>query len=224
MTWQRTKTAVGILSGTILVGALAGCATGTTSGDAPDPEVTLTAGPAPATDSPMPPAEPSDPPDDDETADPSMWEVDDGEVGPIEVGDDFRDTLAELGDDWQNDEQCAYMAWWNAPDGSYLVSFHHDDAADETGIIEVSVELTGDAADGPRTEHGVGLGSTRDEVMAAYPDAMDVPATIGGGSYLKVADDDVDDGALFFEFAEGADTVGAMAVSAADEPAYEACA
>src|SRR5690606_279737 len=104
---------------------------------------------------------------------------------PIEAGGDFAATLSELPDSWRNDENCIWTAWWNADDRSYSANFARGTTAETDPIVLVSVS----AADpitpgvGPRTTEGLGIGSSRDEVLAQYPDAVEGDAQIGEGSW-----------------------------------------
>lgn len=225
MSITRAPAALGIAASVVLIGALTGCSTDTEPTDEPDPATQEpSSDPAPTSDpSEASSTDPSDEPDDD-MSDPAAWVIDDGEIGPLELGDDFAETLGELPSDWANDEQCAYLAYWNAPEGTYLISFRHDEMSEDGSIVAASVESWEHEPAGPRTEDGLGVGSTRDEVTAAHPNAEEVTAPIGGGTFLKVPADDADEGALFFEFAEGGDVVTTVSVTTADVPAYEPCA
>ncbi|WP_156760788.1 hypothetical protein [Microbacterium karelineae] len=221
MTITRAPRTLAILAGAILAGALTGCSTGAEPADEPEPG-TEEPSEAPV-DSEEPSEEPSEMPGAD-PADPGTWIIADGRIGPIEIGADFSETLGALPDDWVNDEQCPYMAYWNAPEGTYLVSFRHDEMSDDGSVVAATVETWETEQAGPQTADGLGVGSTRDDVAAVHPDAEEVPAPIGGGIFLAVAAGDPDDGALFFEFAEDGDTVTTVTVTTDDVPAYEPCA
>ncbi|WP_345546493.1 hypothetical protein [Microbacterium jejuense] len=72
------------------------------------------------------------------------------------------------------------------------------------------------AADGPRTADGIGVGSTVDEVRAAYPDVTEVPDAIGPSIiHLKV-------GRIFFTYRE-TPVITSVTVTTADAPPYEVC-
>ncbi|MER7798075.1 hypothetical protein [Microbacterium sp. NPDC096154] len=213
--------------------ALAGCASAGPGGattapaqDPPSPNPPSVTSPPPA--APTPSSAPSRADDDEDASDPSTWEIEDGEVGPIEIGEDFAETLAELpAQGWTNDPACAWVAFWNAPAGAYTLSFARSPQGD-TGPVEAIAIEWGPAQPprtGPRTDDsGVGLGSTRDEVLAAFPAAQAQPSTIEGREFLRVSDDDQDDGTLFFEYVDGQDGAQSVVLTTADEPAYEACA
>lgn len=202
-----------LIIGVLAVAAAAGCATAI-SGPSP----------APSEPDPTPPTATTEPPvatNGSDSADPASWIIEDGELGPIELGDDFDETLAELPDDWAPVEGCEAVASWNGDEEFGVFFVRGEQGTIETVVVEGGL---GDPAGGPRTEGGIGLGSTRDEVRSAYPTSEEVPATIGGATYLRYADDDPDDGAAFFEIAEGDDRVSTIALTTRDEPPYEPCA
>ncbi|GAA3645046.1 hypothetical protein [Microbacterium marinilacus] len=203
------------------------------AGCAPSAEPVETSS-APAQDAPTPtettpaPTGTSAPPVQEDVADPSTWQIEDGEIGPLEIGEDFDETLAELSaGDWTNDEACGWTAYWNAPDGAFTVWFARDEQTDPGPIETIAVEWGPDAPTGvgPRTEDGdVGLGSTRDEVRAVYPQAEELSSGMDGRVFLWVSDDDPEDGALFFEYLEGQDAAQSVVLTREDEPPYEVCA
>lgn len=167
---------------------------------------------------------PTDPPvsaDDEDVTDPATWVIDDGVLGPIRLGAAFDDTLDELPEGWDAVPGCEGVAAWAGEDAGFDVYFVDGSAGIESIVVEGTL---GDPAGGPRTPVGVGLGSTRDEVLAAYPTASDVPATVGDATYLRLTDDDPSDGAAFFEVPAGDDRVASIALAVRDEPPYEPCA
>lgn len=211
----RKRTGIPLILAAALVASLAGCST-TPEGLAPAHE-SLT--PSAIEDSTSP--TPTDPPvsaDDQDPADPTTWVIDHGAVGLIALGDDYADTVGRLGDGWS--ETCEGLTAWGEPDLQlYFV-------AGADGAIEtISVEgVIGDPSGGPRTPDGIGLGSTRDEVRAAYPTVEEVTPSIGDGTYLRLNVDDSGDGGRFFEFPAGDDRVAAITLTTRDEPPYEPCA
>lgn len=221
-----TRIRGGIAVTGVLALAVAGCASTGDPADTADPTSASPTETAPPSQTPStPPPTPTTPGQDaEDPADPATWEIEDGELGPIELGDDFDEVVAALPGDWVNDDSCAWVAYWSAPDGSYLVSFQRD--AEGAGpVIAATVESLSDRSGiGPRTEDGLGVGATREEVLAVYPDAVEVDSPIEGISFLRIDDDDAADGSLFFQYSEGEDGAERVAVTTLETPAYEACA
>lgn len=201
---------------------LAGCATAD-----PAPEATASQ-PPPSEPSPTSSAQPSQPepspaPSTIDLDDPSTWLIDGTGIGPIEAGGDFATTLAELPDSWRNDENCLWTAWWNAEDGSYNANFVRGTTAETDPIVLVSVSAADPVAPGagPRTAEGLGIGSSRAEVLAQYPEAVEGEAQIGEGAWLSVP---ADEATMFFEFyAPGSDQANAVTVTTLEQPPYEVC-
>ena len=199
----------------LLAGALALVLTGcSTTGDPAPPEPQWT--PLPSATPSSEPAEPG--PD---AAEPGTWAISDTGIGPIEVGGDFAATLEEL-PDWSSPQQCEWTAAWSA-EGEYMIYFAHPD---EGGPIDVvSVTAMPDAVPagaGPRTVDDLGVGSTKEDVLAAHPDAEEGEAAIGDGStWLAVQDGE---GRIFFEYGPQAQKADAVTVTDGQEPPYEVCA
>lgn len=178
----------------------------------PLPSVAPSSGPAQSPDEQGPDA-----------ADPSTWSLSGDAVGPIELGGDFAATLEEL-PEWSSPQQCEWTASWSA-DGDYMIFFAHPDDGEQASIDLISVSAVPDAIPagaGPRTADDLGLGSTREEVLASHPDAEEGEAAIGDGStWVAVPDGD---GRIFFEYAPDAAEADAVTVTDGDEPPYEVCA
>ncbi|KQY97030.1 hypothetical protein B5M43_005110 [Microbacterium sp. MEC084] len=227
MILHRRRTAAGAGALLALAVTLAACATPTGGAGG----VTPSASAAPSAEPSVAPSPSGSPADDDaeeDLSDPGSWEIEDGEVGPIEIGEDFAEALGELPPDaWLNEDRCAWTAFWNEPGGAYMVWFSRDAQTDAGPVQTVAVEWGPDriADVGPRVDDtGIGLGSTRDEVLAAFPGAEETPSAIEGRSFLRIADDEPDDGTLFFEFLEGQEGAQAVVLTTAAEPSYEVCA
>lgn len=213
---MRTTSFTATVAILIAAGMLVGC-TPTTSRPTPsaDPTDTTTQEP-----SPTPTSSPTVDP-----ADPATWTITDEGVGPIEIGGDLATTLGALADDWTNDtENCAWTAWWSSADGAYGISMVRGTESDSAPIREVSVYTASEApvaVDGPRTADGLGIGATEAEVLAAYPDAQQGTAQIGGGSWIRLAG--TGQAHVFFEYREGIDAASDVVVTTGAEPSYEVC-
>lgn len=152
---------------------------------------------------------------------PATWEIEPDELGPISIGDDFDATVAALPGDWVNDRRCAWVSYWSAPDGGYLVSFQRAPGA-AGSVTGAAVEsLARRSSAGPRTADGLGIGASRAEVLAAHDDAQDVDAA-DGRTFLRVPGDH--DTALFFEYVDGENGARSVAVTSGEPPVQEACA
>lgn len=201
----------------IALGVLAGCA------PSPAPATESSPSPAPSTPTSTPSATPtpsSDPVAD--SADPSTWTISDSAVGPIELGGDFDSTLASLPAPWSSDaESCSYSAWWRQPEGLYGMYFFRSNESDTAPIKEVAVYGLASPDGGPKTAEGLGAGSTRADVLAAYPDAEEGTAEIGTESWLRLPSSG--DAHVFFQFPEGQDIARGVVVTTDAEPAYEVC-
>ncbi len=157
--------------------------------------------------------------------DPSTWLISELGVGPVEIGGDFASTLAGLPDTWTNDqENCAWTAWLNVPEAGYGVAFVRGPESETAPISEISVYDSGEGkpTDGaPATAEGLGLGASKDEILAEYPGAEEGTAQIGGGTWLELPSDGP--AHVFFEFREGETTASDVVVTTRSEPSYEVC-
>ncbi|MGF6821406.1 hypothetical protein M2317_000292 [Microbacterium sp. ZKA21] len=206
--------AVMLLSATLLTA----CAT-----PANGPEQTPTSSePAPSESaSPSPSASGPDEPDPD---DPSSWLVSAEGIGPVLIGGDFDATLADLPTTWTSDgAACPWAAFWNAPDTSFSMHFVRGAEDQSEPISDISASTMADSVSGPvgpETADGLGVGATRDEILAVYPDAEEGSASIDG-EWIRVPSES--DGQIFFQFLTGADRAWAVTVTTRDEPSYEVC-
>lgn len=200
----------------ILVATLTGCAPASTEGG---PTSSPSSAPSPSA---TPSVEPSIEPD---PADPSTWIISGEGVGPIDIGGDLAATLAALPQEWTNDaENCAWTAWLKDESVDYGVYFVRGTESDSAPIGEISVyeQMQGQGATGaPTTAEGLGLGATKDEILAAYPDAQQGTPQIGDGIWIMVPGDA--EAHVFFEFREDSDTAWDITVTTRSEPSYEVC-
>lgn len=213
-----TRIAAGLASAALAI-SLAACAGGAPS---PGASTSTPASSAPATPTPSPETPTSTPAEPTPVADDlSTWIVSPTAMGPIALGDDFAATTQRL-QDWTNDDNCRWTSFWNTPDKTLSVYFARDGEIDDGPVRTVSVDALDAVSpgDAPHTESGVGIGSTRDEVLAAYPDAVEQSTTIDPTPMLRVGEQGT--AAMFFIFRDG-ETVSSITVTAAPEPPYEVC-
>ncbi|MDH6180375.1 hypothetical protein M2152_000557 [Microbacteriaceae bacterium SG_E_30_P1] len=160
----------------VTVALLAGCT----------PVASPTATPTPASSST---AEPSALPTDDapDPTDPSTWVIESAAVGPIALGDaaaDAADALTSYGrGEALGDCPVIFLDAPGLP--GVVLSPGSDGAIEAITITSKSAGMPQDptvlADASPRTSEGVGIGSTRDELVAALPDAeivRDDPASV----------------------------------------------
>lgn len=220
----RTRTAAfGLALATVFV--LSGCASEPTA----VPTTTTTTAPAPTSSMPAPSATPTSTPSpsapDIDTQDPSTWLVTQAGIGPLEWGGPFDAALALMPADSVNDtENCVWTSFWSPADASYqfVIARASDDAPDGPVVTIAAISSPGTTqVTGPRTAEGVGIGSSLDDLTAAYPEAVPVDSPIGDGEgvprYLQVGD------SIFFTYYGGTDVVAGVTVTTAQTPSYEFC-
>ncbi|MGO4301439.1 hypothetical protein [Leifsonia sp. RAF41] len=157
----------------------------------PAPVVTATATPTPtptATLTPTPTATPTPTPTVaapvQDPSDPSTWVIGFESVGPLELGTPFpaqHQAVPALTD--ITDSICVNeMARLRSPAGLSFTLVGAADGSGRTAAIEYGKFRNGseDRATGPKTAEGIGISSTIDELMAAYP------AIVKTGSYSDV--------------------------------------
>ncbi|MFF1572617.1 hypothetical protein ACFVWR_07720 [Leifsonia sp. NPDC058292] len=175
--------ALGISGGTVAyalgAGILIPAPVATETPTAP-PVSTPTATPTP-TPTPIPAAtgSPVDP------SDPSTWIIDFDGVGPVTLGSSFdaqRQLLPAFTDVTYSICSAAYLDL-QAPNELSFLFIRPGDGSDVTaGIAIGSFEATRDSGPyTPRTMEGIGLGSTEQELKAAYPDIQQT-GTYGDGA------------------------------------------
>ncbi|WP_342000590.1 hypothetical protein MRBLWH7_001424 [Microbacterium sp. LWH7-1.2] len=152
--------------------------------------------------------------------DPSTWVITDRGIGPITLGAPFVDALALMPGDTRNDtDRCDSVAWWT--EGAYDYDVYMagtETAPDRSPVSVVGTSAWADpaASSGPRTTEGIGVGSSVDEVRAAYPDAVEVPGAVDSEIVHVQA------GRIFFTYREEP-VITAVTVTTAEMPPYELC-
>ncbi|MCD5348332.1 hypothetical protein PX701_10575 [Agromyces sp. H3Y2-19a] len=172
-----------LAAGTALV--LVGCAT---SGDATEPEPTaaVTAAPTPVE---TPTATPTVAPVAVDPADVSTWTITTSGIGPIQRGASAEAAIAEL-TAFESEEYCPGIVQLST-EGSASMLLTHPEGADAIGGVWANgrADAEGVVPASPKTETGVALGSTMDELAAAYPDLAPSNQT-GAESYGYAAGDE----------------------------------
>lgn len=170
---------------------------------------------------------PSDTPAPEQTndpTDPDSWLVTETAIGPVEVGGDYESTLKEIRATGVGSFDCEGVAYGFAEDNAYDILVIEDREGDTGGIAEVSVGWNSDTMGvGPRTAERLGLGSTKEQVLAAYEDATEQTSHIADRSYVTIPDND-SDSKLVFGYRDGYDGAVSVSVITGEEPAYEPCA
>lgn len=157
--------------------------------------------------------------------DPSTWIVTQAGIGPIELNVPFDAASYTMPAGARNDtENCAWTSFWSPPDASYQFVVGRDSAGatdSPVTVVDAASSPGSTLVVGPRTREGIGIGSTLDELAAAYPDAVPVDSPIGDGEgipqYLKVGD------SIFVTYYGGTEVVAGVTVTIAETPPYEFC-
>ncbi|HEX5730704.1 hypothetical protein [Microbacterium sp.] len=197
---------------------LAGCATASGTA-APTAEPTSTAAPSMITPTPTLTASPTPTPTED-PADPSTWLITEEGIGPITVNAPFSDGVARLPTAVERDpEICRHSVWWKDANGDQLVVVR-DPSTDDAGPLELvfwADWVEPYAVGGPRTAAGIGVGSTVDEVRAAYPEATETTQQSAPDIHYIVVD------SMFFYYREPSPVISSVWVTNAEQPPYEIC-
>jgi len=147
--------------------------------------------------------------------DPSTWTISGNEVGPVAVGgaddaesDDLKSAYRLLP---SPESSCTLPGTW-ARDGSATIHV----ASEDGRVVGVEVQPPGDTTPdslvpGPTTAAGIGVGSTFEDLRAAYPDLVQSSDLTGPWSMWET---DVADGTLRFQIGNDGDHVNSVWVSA----------
>ncbi|MFE6995125.1 hypothetical protein ACFVAE_04150 [Microbacterium sp. NPDC057659] len=213
MTGKRTAAMLGAM---VLAATLAGCGSGSWTSPSPSPPASVV--------SPTPSPIETEHTDAD-PADVRTWTITEQGMGPVQLDELFADAVAGV-PNWTVDQNCTWAAFRNDQATGVTVYFARDSEVSDGNVTTIEAESTTDTVKpdgGPRTADGLGLGSTRDEVLAAHADAAEQKPTIGDGTLLRLGPAGPGQGTIFFSFRAGEDAVTAVTVTSRDEPPYEVC-
>lgn len=221
MTFLRARPAVAALAAILLgTSVMSGCASNVpTVPEDSTPSATTSETPMLPTPTPTPEVTTTNDPHD-----PDTWIVTEQGIGPVEVADDYDESLAEIRATGVGPIDCDGVAYGPADDNAYDIMVIKDrhDGTDE--VVEITVTWLGDTMGvGPRTEEDLGLGSTKPQVLGAYERAEESTSSIEGRSYVSITDDDSGT-QLVFTYVDGYDGAVSVSVISGAEPAYEPCA
>ncbi|GAA2239356.1 hypothetical protein N1031_16950 [Herbiconiux moechotypicola] len=165
--------------------AVSGC---TGSDPAPEPTVTVTVTASPTAE-PTPTEAPAPDPDAFDPSDQGTWLIDWTGVGPLKLGETLADVEADLP---HPPETCRAGVDTYVLGGIAYTAVSGIDESDPSAPVVVVRMLTVDGFDAsaaqPRTETGIGLGSTLDELTAAYPELESYEGPRGETVYRLAAD------------------------------------
>jgi hypothetical protein len=217
----RSTRTLTTLAAAVVALALAGCST---DGDGGDPDVAATTPPATSSATPTPTATPDELPDEPDLDDPSTWLISFDGVGPLVIGSAASSSGTQL-------------TPFPSPSGggACLLSFYPETVPGQTDIwaipaadgdTVVSVVVTGNSEpesmspDAPHTAEGIFVGSTVDELLAAYPGIESSRDLSDYAVYALPGD-----GATWIDFSMSPDgeIVREIAVADAPLPPYEYC-
>jgi hypothetical protein len=205
------------LGATALIGILllSGCSEAATEQPAARP--TASAAPATPASSPAPtPAESAPPLSLD---DPASWVIGFTSIGPLSVGDDIAATaqLMAAFTSTVYDGCPAVVAYDRAGSPTVLVPDRLGTGVVEQVVLQGGADFASLAAGSPHTDAGIGIGSTLDDIMTAYPTVtfQDDPFT----AHYALPDDNGN----WINFVLSADVVQDIVVRASPVVAKEYC-
>ncbi|UWD82083.1 hypothetical protein NY057_14905 [Curtobacterium flaccumfaciens] len=238
---RRAGIAIGVV-GVLLLGAAGGgvalgliptsitTAPAPTATTTPEPSPTETSSGAPVVGGPTPTANPTPTPTPTSTrppyslSDPDTWTISGREIGPIAFGSPVSGELDEVADVYTGRVEGV------CPNPN-VSNFYRDGSAALTVVavdglvwgVDISSYLDPDVV-APTTAEGLGIGSTLDELRAAYPDLTSVDSVYfseeeGSGLWSIERDGRY----ITFELGGQASTVVGVWVSSQAEVPYEFC-
>jgi hypothetical protein len=156
-----SRIAVAVVAGSVVIGAAFGATVGAAIGLAPQRSHTSAAGPQGVGD----------------PADSNSWIIDFTGIGPVSIGQDLdQDSLTGFRDVTPSDD--CILAF---DDGSTRLDLILEDY--HRGVVwDITVSTPG-----PRTREGIGVGSSRSDLLSAYPDLASPSFNWGAETDLLVA-------------------------------------
>jgi hypothetical protein len=134
----------------------------------------------------------------------------------VELGAAFDEAVAASGA--MPEEACADVA----TTGETPYRLQLSGGTVDTVAVTVPVGNAAEGAVGPRTDAGIGIGSTVDEARAAYPDAQEVGAPDAPVRFLEI-DSDPQGGTLYLLTSDGAPVIWGLVATTLPEPRSELC-
>lgn len=194
---------------------LAGCAPAADPAPSPSPTATAT-----ATSTPTPTPTPTL-----DLSDPANWVIGFDSVGPFEFGQPIADArAAAAGASYVEGEgvpDCRWAFLSRTSHPSLALAYFPDEAVTAIWVRNVGdsgVASTDLAAVSPKTEQGIGIGSTLDDFLAAYPDYT---VLRDDGPFFAVYSVTGPTGFLIFTFGDG--VVDAIAATTVNAFTFEFC-
>jgi len=189
--------------------------------DQPIPPATSTSTPE-TTESPTPPPSPTPTPTESQApaidlSAPQTWIIGDGSVGPLTLGQPRQDAAAVMTAFTKEPYQCDVDLYASTSSRMSIV-LGPDAAGSSVDMILINSNYD-PAAPSPRTAEGIGLGSTVDEILAAYPNIQRPDPRLYPTYSLVQADGTWID----FSIGVGTQTVSAITVMHGDYPPPEYC-
>ncbi|VXB06220.1 conserved exported hypothetical protein [Microbacterium sp. 8M] len=145
---------------------------------------------------------------------PPTWIITAAGVGPVRLGDKVSAVQDLSG--WSVQDSCRWAGFW--ADSELQLAVAGDATETDPGIAEITV-LGSTTGPRPHTDTGISVGSTEDQVRAAYPGAAEGSGVYG--PWLRAGAPA--QGAIFFTLYEDSRTVRQVTVTTREKPSSEFC-
>jgi len=148
---------------------LSGCAG--QAAESPVANPTASVGPTASASAPTPTASPTPTPSAVDLADPSSWIIDFTSVGPLAVGDEISATDQTMTAFTRTVyDGCSSVVSFDKPGfPTYVIPDRLGTGVVEQIVVQAGLRAAEYSPNSPRTSTGIGIGSTLDELKAAYP-------------------------------------------------------